>query len=360
MSRNVRKPRPTTMRGLAALGAAAALLAACGTSSKSNNSSSGGSASSSTSSQAAGSSKSVAGKSVVFVTCSAAQNPWCGGVNKEFTAKMKAAGVKVTVLQDAQDPSVQAQHMNQAIALHPSLIAVQPDDVNAIVPSLRKAKTAGIPVLNWNGTITGAGQALVVSSVVADNPQLGTLSGENLVAGLQKAGYKKANILVLTGTQSLPITPQRVDAFKAVLAKYPNYKIVETQDTNFDPNTAASDAAQAIAQWKSKGGLQGAWGMADYLATPIATAAKQAGLSVGAKPGGMVIVGGNCSAQGVAAVRNGTLYGDNTQAPGPEADAIAKAVTDYLGGTKIKPVISINEQKFTKADVETYAGQCTY
>jgi ABC-type sugar transport system substrate-binding protein len=347
----MRHRRRTLAAGTAVV-AALVVAAGCGSSS------SGSSASGSSSSSSSGGS--LKGKTVVMVTCAASQNPWCGGINSTFQKDMQAKGAKVVTLQDPQDPSLQAQHMTQAIALHPALISLQADDPNAIIPSLEKAKAAGVPVLNWNATLSPAGNKLIVGSVIANNTQLGVISGQNLVAGLKKAGYTKANILNLTGTASLPITPERVAGFMSVLKNYPQYKVVDTQDTNFDPNTAATQAAQAIAKFKSKGGLQGAWGRADYLALPIATAAKQAGLSVGVKPGGMVIVGGNCTKAGVEGVINGTLAGDATQDPLTEANGIANAAINYLSGKKIPAVQSIQEKSITPTNAKTFLAPCTY
>lgn len=303
---------------------------------------------------------SVKGKSVVLVSCSASQNPWCGGINKEYAKKLTAAGAKVTVLQDPQDPSVQAQHFSQAIALHPDLIAFQADDQNAVMPSLIRAHAQHIPLLNWNQTITPAGMKLVATSVIANNTQLGTYAGQNLVAGLKAAGYKKANIINITGTKSLPITSQRLAAFNAVLKKYPQYKVVAQEDSNFDPNLAGQQATQLLSQYRSKGGIQGAYGMADYLGLAIASSAKQLGLKVGTKRGDLVVVGGNCTAAGVKAVEKGELAGDATQSPVPEADAMADASIKVLQGQKEPGVIRVNENSIRKANAAKYLPQCTY
>jgi ABC-type sugar transport system substrate-binding protein len=306
------------------------------------------------------SSGSVKGKTVVLITCEASQNPWCGGINKEYAAKLKAAGAKVTVLQDAQDPAVQAQHFSQAIALHPDLIAFQADDENAVMPSLLRAHAAGIELLNWNQTITPAGMKLVKTSVIANNTQLGTFAAQNLVAGLKAAGYKKANIINITGTKSLPITTQRLAAFNAVLKKYPQYKVVAQEDSNFDPNLAGQQATQLLSQWRSKGGIQGAYGMADYLALSITSSAQQLNIKVGTKPGDLIVVGGNCTEPGVKAVESGLLAGDATQSPTPEADAIAAASIKVLEGKKEPSIIEVDENSITKANASHFLAQCTY
>jgi len=305
-------------------------------------------------------SSSLKGKTVVLITCAASQNPWCGGINSTYAKELTADGAKVTVLQDPQDPSLQAQHFSQAIALHPNLIAFQADDENAIIPSLIRAHDAGIELLNWNSTITAAGQKLVKTSVVADNAELGTYAGENLVAGLKAAGYKKANIINITGTHSLTLTSQRLAAFYAVLKKYPQYKVVATEDSNFDPNLAGTQATQLLSEWRSKGGIQGAYGMADYLGLAIASSAKQLGIKVGTKPGDLVIVGSNCTEPGVKAVESGLLAGDATQSPVPEAQAIAAASIKVLEGKSVPSMIEVQENSITKSNAAKYLPQCTY
>ena len=100
----------------------------------------------------------------------------------------------------------------------------------------------------------------------------------NLVEGMKKAGYKTGNVIALTGTASQNNVTDRMATFKAYMKKFPQYKIVAIEDTNWDQATSAKVAQQLLSKYASKGGIQGAYGMADNMAIGIIQGAKQAGV----------------------------------------------------------------------------------
>ena len=57
----------------------------------------------------------------------------------------------VTDLQDPYDPVLQPQHLDQAVAQKPDLIALLATNARSVVPGLRRAQAAGIPMINLVG-----------------------------------------------------------------------------------------------------------------------------------------------------------------------------------------------------------------
>ena len=90
------------------------------------------------------------GKKVAYVACSDL-NRWCREFRHQIVPALKAKGVIVTDLQDPYDPVLQAQHLDQAVAQKPDLIALLATNARSVVPGLRRAKAAGIPVINLIG-----------------------------------------------------------------------------------------------------------------------------------------------------------------------------------------------------------------
>lgn len=311
------------------------------------------------SSLAARSAKPLQGKTVGLNFCTA-QNPWCQSWINEFQKYLRARGAKVTVLTSPFDPATDAKNMNTLIAQKPNLIVNEADDPTSVVASLLRAKAAGIPTVNVTGRLTAAGQKLVTSSVQTDNRALGRYAAANLVQGMRKAGYKSGNVIALTGTASQLIVQDRVASFKKAMKKYPQYKIVAIKDTNWDQATSAKVAQQLFAQYASKGGIQGAYGMADNQAVGIIQGAQQAGVKVGLKNKGLIVTGSNCLGVGVKAIEAGTQYGTATQAPYQEALSAARVVTKILEGKKVPKVVWNKEYRITKANVKKYAKLCTY
>jgi ABC-type sugar transport system substrate-binding protein len=327
-------------------------LAACGSSSSSSTST--------TSNSSSGSSHSVKGDSIVLLTGTDSLTPWVASANHTMARIWTAAGIKVTLLEDPADATLQAQHFSEAISLHPSLILTDLVSPTASLPSLIQAKQANIPVMGWDAWPSAADAKYLVSTGTANDHEMGEIAAQELVAGLQEAGYKKGNILLETGTHDEAITVYRVSGFESVLAKYPQYKIVSIQDANWEATTAQQQASATLAAYRSKGGIQGMYGMADYMALPMASAAQALGLKVGLKPGDVVVVGGNCSQQGVEAVMSGELAGDATQTPVQQATDQANLAIDFLEGKKIPSVLETQEYAITSADASKYLAACSY
>jgi ABC-type sugar transport system substrate-binding protein len=197
------------------------------------------------------------GKKVAYVACSDL-NRWCRKGRRLIVDALEAKGVIVTDLQDPYDPVLQAQHLDQAIAQRPDLIVLLATNARSVVPSLRRAKAAGIPVINFVGPTVPESQEYYLASIENNHHQLGEFAATNLVEGLKKEGRTAANIIVVTGAQVQPEVAVRMDGFKSVLDKYPEYKIVDIQDGNWDQGKTADIARTLFAKYADKGGVQGA------------------------------------------------------------------------------------------------------
>jgi ribose transport system substrate-binding protein len=304
---------------------------------------------------------SVAGKTVAAVMTSSSNDPWSAAANATMQKAWAKAGLKVTFIQTPTvDVATQARQIQQAIALKPDVLMINVLDTNEIIPWLRKAAAAGIPVVDWNGALNSTAQKMVLASINADNSSLGKYAGQAMVEGLQKAGYKTANILAETGTANSAIVQDRMKAFEAELAKHPGYKLVANEDANWNSVTSGQQAAQVLSAWKSKGGIQGAFGMADYMALPIAADAKQLGIGVGWKHGDLVLVASNCTGAGARAMKAGMIYGMADQLPTTQAAIAANLVISYLQGKKVPNMVITPVHPITQANINSYLGPCNY
>ncbi len=81
-----------------------------------------------------------------------AQNETLGAWQSAVQAEGKVYGCKVIALDDKLSPDQQVTNMQQLLAQHVNVIIFYPLDPKATVPVLKKAKTAGVPVLAVDGT----------------------------------------------------------------------------------------------------------------------------------------------------------------------------------------------------------------
>lgn len=348
--------RHTWLRRLFAVSLAALCLApaACGSSSSGSSSSSGAAASAGQASSASSGEKPLAGKTVAVVTLPNS-NPWAAVYNTTIQSYLGARGAKVKIL-GSTDPATQVQLLDSAVAQHPNLIFLEALDSKAVAPAIAKAKAAGVTILNTDGPADPAVTS-GLHQVLSNNYALGQYAAENLVQGFQTEHLKTAKIGVIEGTAAMLVTQDRIKGFDAVMSKYPQYQVAATEDGNWDPALSGRIATQLFAKYGH--GLQGMYGMADYMAVPIVSAAKQAGLPVGVKHDGLIITGSNCFKIGIQAIRAGEMFGTATEDPGTISLKAAQYGTQLLEGDQVPLVETVQEARVTPQTLSRYAAQCS-
>jgi ABC-type sugar transport system substrate-binding protein len=310
--------------------------------------------SSSGSSKSSGSDGSVAGKRVAVVG-GPDSNPWSTVFNNTVKDELEKQGAKITV-SGTLDPAAQVQMLNQAVSSKPDILVLQALDSTAVGASIRKAKAQGVKIVNVDGrAVPDAADGL--NQVLSDNEALGRFAAQNVVEGLQGQGRKSGNVAVISGTAAMLVTQDRMKGFKEVMGKHPEYKVVTIQDGNWDPVKSGQIATQILAKY-GRTGLQAAYGMADYMAIPILTAAKQAGVKIGGKDG-LIVTGGNCFKVGIDAIRAGQLYGTATEDPGTLGRETAAYVASLLAGKDVPLTKTVAEARVTKDTLAKYAEQCS-
>lgn len=294
------------------------------------------------------------GKTIDFVGYGK-DNPWGAYFNTVFIKKLESQGAKVVDL-TTMDPGTAVTNFNQAISNKPDLIVAALLDTSSTVVPIRKAKQAKIPVLVFDGRPDPSVDGDVMQ-VLSDNEALGIAAAQNLVEGLKGQGKESGNIIVITGTKSGFASQDRMKGFDAELAKTPGYKVVDNQDGNWDPTLSGRIATQLFAKYGCSG-IQGAFGMADYMALPIVAAAKQAGCEVGGK-NGVIVTASNCFKVGIEAIKAGTLYGTATEDPGTIAEQTADYVARYFNGENPPKKEIVKEERVTAKNVAQFEEQCS-
>jgi ABC-type sugar transport system substrate-binding protein len=298
---------------------------------------------------------SLSGKTIALVGYGSS-NPWGAYFNEVFTKQLTPAGAKINDL-TTMDPGTQVQKFNQAVAQKPDLIVLSILDTQAMAVPIKKAKTAGVPVLVFDGP-TDPSVAGDVMSVLSDNEKLGEYAAQNIIEGLRAQGRDSGRIIVLTGTKSMLVTQDRMRGFGKVLATTPQYQVVEERDANWDPKLSGEIAQQLLAKY-GRDGVQAAYGMADYMALPIIQSAKQAGIPVGGKDG-LLVTSSNCFKAGIESIKAGELYGTATEDPGTIAKQTADYVVRHMIGQNPPQRETVQEERVTAANVNQFAEQCSH
>lgn len=141
----------------------------------------------------------------------------------------------ITYFDPAFDPQKQVQMIEDCITRSPDVIAINAVDPNAVVPAIKKAFEANIPVIMHNADTTVEGQAYTVTYVGVASVEQGRIGGAQLVKDFNGT----ANIVILLGKPGQTDTINRkaglLQAFEEAGA---NITILAEQPTDWDKDKA--------------------------------------------------------------------------------------------------------------------------
>lgn len=147
-------------------------------------------------------------------------HPYWTAVHQGFEYFAEKLGVNVIQAgPDTADYQEMATAMEQAIAKKPDGIICPVFD-ESILPGLKAAKEAGIPVVAIEGMLESA-TPYVVSYIGLDNYQCGVQTAQELIAREGESG----NVVIL-GNWGSANTDQKLSGFKDYLADYPGWTIL--------------------------------------------------------------------------------------------------------------------------------------
>lgn len=141
-------------------------------------------------------------------------------------------GIELVIVDAEDDPGRQTQQMPELIAQQPDAIVVWALNAVGIVPAIRQAHDAGIPVVTIVADIDPSGKDLVTAHAGPND----TLQGTQAAQALIDAMGGKGNVVALRGPTGFGPADQRHQAFLDVAAKYPDIKLLDAQDSNWSVN----------------------------------------------------------------------------------------------------------------------------
>jgi ribose transport system substrate-binding protein len=173
--------------------------------------------------------------------------------------------VEVTTVAYDYDLGRQFTEIDNFIAAGADMILLSAGDPKAIKPAIKKAEAAGIVVVAVDARAEGADV-----TVTTDNVQAGAVSCQYLV---DKMG-PKGNVIILSGP-SVSVVVDRVKGCKSVLAKYPEIKILSSDENGNGSRDVGFSVAQSLLTRFNH--VDGLFAINDPEAIGAALAAKQMG-----------------------------------------------------------------------------------
>lgn len=263
---------------------------------------------------------------------------------KAFIAAAEAnADVEAVVLDAGGDVARQIAQMQDLIQQEVDAIIIWPTNGEAVIPAVREAHKAGIPVIVTNSNIAAAGHEFVKSFSGPDNITQGARSAELMCEALEGKG----RVLQISGQPGYTTAIERAKGFEDRLPEVcPDVELVETQPGDWNREKSQTVMEAFLVKYDD---IDGVYAGDDNMGVGAMNAAIAAG-----RVGDIAFVGATNFAVGYEAMARGEYYGSIYQSPVDDAEAALKTALDVLGGKEVPFLNYFDTPKITKANMDQF------
>lgn len=286
----------------------------------------------------------AAGKKATIILKDLTNPVWIqAGEGAKAAAEAFGMDIEVAAPVESNNNNEQIQLVQQAIAKGKDIVILTPADSTGIVPAVTELNSAGIPVINLNTKINNeSGTANSETFVVADNIQCATLCAEELA---KRAG-EEGEILILQGPSGGQVTIDLTKGAEDTFAKYPNMKVVDKQDANFDRATGYSTTQNMLQTYPN---LKVIFSCNDEMALGALKAVEEAG-----KKDQIVIGGIDGNQDALKSISEGNLDATVFKNFWLQAYTAVEAAAKYLDGQELPELIPVELTVVTQDNAKDF------
>lgn len=255
--------------------------------------------------------------------------------------------VEVIVLDAGGDVARQIAQMEDLIQQGVDAIIIWPTNGEAVIPAVRKAHTAGIPVIVTNSNIADAGFDFVASFSGPDNITQGARSAEIMCDKFKDMGIEtEAQVVHITGQPGYTTAIERAKGFEDRLPEVcPDVTIVDTQPGDWNREKSQKVMEAFLVKYDN---IDGVYAGDDNMGVGALNAAKAAGRD------GIIFVGATNFSVGYEAMERGEYWGSIYQSPVDDAKAALKTAIETLEGKDLPFLNYFDTPKITQDNMGDY------
>lgn len=248
--------------------------------------------------------------------------PFYSNLISSAKAEAKKEGASIDIVSGNGDLATQISVVQQFVSQGVDLIMISPSDPKGIVPAIRQANAANIPVMSVNTEADTSSGAKVVTYVGVNDEEFGKHQGELLIKALGDSG----KVGYITGKLGTSAQIAREKGLKEALAAKPGIKIVSQQPADWD-NAKALAVTQDLLNRYGKGELDAIVGQGPETTTGAKFASENGRTDV-------KFIVGDYPADVRNAIKAGYVYGSVDQDPSPQGTNAVKYAVAWLNGDK--------------------------
>ncbi|STQ75396.1 sugar ABC transporter substrate-binding protein [Grimontia hollisae] len=257
-------------------------------------------------------------------------------------AAANTEGVDTVVLDAGGDVARQIAQMQDLIQQKVDVIIIWPTNGKAVVPVIRKAKQAGIPVVVTNSNVADEGQQFIASFSGPNNVKQGAYSAEMMCDALDNKGQ----IVQISGQPGYTTAIERQQGFEVRLAEVcPDVKILETQPGDWNREKSQRVMENFLTKYDK---IDGVYSGDDNMGVGALNAAKAAGRK------GIAFIGATNFAVGYEAMGRDEYWGSVYQSPVDDAkNALATAIA-IANGEDVPKLNYFDTPKITQDNMSQF------
>jgi ribose transport system substrate-binding protein len=260
-----------------------------------------------------------------------------------IAAAVANPAVEAVVLDAGGDVARQIAQIQDLIQQQVDAIIIWPTNGQAVVPAVRMAKNAGIPVIVTNSNIAEEGFDFIASFSGPNNIQQGASSAELMCEALGGSG----NIVQISGQPGYTTAIERQKGFEDRLAEAcPDVTIMETQPGDWNREKSQRVMEAFLVKYDN---IDGVYAGDDNMGVGGLNAAKAAGRE------GIAFIGATNFAVGYEAMERGEYYGSIYQSPVDDAEAALQTAIDILEGKDVPFLNYFDTPKITQENMGEFS-----
>lgn len=275
----------------------------------------------------------AAGMPTVGLSISTLNNPFFVDLRDGARAAAKRLKVNLVILDAQNDSAKEASGIEDLIAKKVAVIAINPTDSDAIVPTIKKINGAKIPVVTVD---RGANGGTVVAHIASDNVAGGKMAAEYVAKRLNGKG----NVVMLEGIAGTSAARDRGKGFREGLKKFPGMKLVAVQTADFDRAKGLS-VMENILQAQKK--IDAVFAQNDEMALGAIQAIEAA-----KRQKEMFVVGFDAIGDALAAVKAGKMAATVAQQPKEMGRLAVEAAVKIINKQKVPKFTPVPLKLITK------------
>ncbi|MCB4363358.1 ABC transporter substrate-binding protein [Hydrogenophaga taeniospiralis] len=289
----------------------------------------------------------AADKEIAVIVKTANSDFWQNVKKGSTTAVGGLKGYTATFQGAASDTDLagQVSLVENAVNRKVAGIVLAPSDPDALIPAIKKAWEAKIPVVLIDSAASDAGKAYYQSFLATDNKAAGEMSAKTLIDKIGTTG----KIAIMSYTAGSGSEIGRVGGFTDYIKKHSKLQIVGPFYSNSQMGTALNQTTDVLA---ANPDLKGIFGANEPTAIGMGRALAQAG-----KAGKVVAIGfdGNSDLQGF--VKDGTIEAIAVQSAFEMGNLGVKTVVELVEGKKVPAFRDTGVLMVTKKNIDTPAAK---